>query len=155
MRAIERSIEIDAGKLGLKVACPFLPSNVKNVEEVKNIAIDQAVIGSCTNGRLEDLEIAAEILYGKKVAKHVRCIIIPATPDIYHAALTRGYFETYLDAGCIISPPCAVPALAATWASWPGRKGRFDDEQKFRGNNGPSRKRGDPSQGRPLRQRAR
>jgi 3-isopropylmalate/(R)-2-methylmalate dehydratase large subunit len=103
--------EIDVSTLGLQVALPFLPSNVKNVQEVKNVVIDQAVIGSCTNGRLEDLEIAAEILKGRKVAKHVRCIIIPATPDIYHTALKRGYFETYLDAGCIISPPTCGPCL--------------------------------------------
>lgn len=104
-------VEIDVGKLGFQVALPFLPSNVKNVEEVKNVVIDQAVIGSCTNGRLEDLEIAAEILKGKKVAKRVRCIVIPATPDIYRTALKRGYFETYLDAGCIISPPTCGPCL--------------------------------------------
>jgi 3-isopropylmalate/(R)-2-methylmalate dehydratase large subunit len=103
--------EIDVSKLGFQVALPFLPSNVRNVEEVRDVVIDQAVIGSCTNGRLEDLEIAAEILKGKKVAKHVRCIVIPATPDIYHTALKRGYFETYLDAGCIISPPTCGPCL--------------------------------------------
>jgi 3-isopropylmalate/(R)-2-methylmalate dehydratase large subunit len=103
--------EIDASAIGLQVALPFLPSNVKNVEEVRGVSIDQAVIGSCTNGRLEDLEIAAKILQGKKVAKHVRCIIIPATPDIYHTALKRGYFDTYLDAGCIISPPTCGPCL--------------------------------------------
>jgi 3-isopropylmalate/(R)-2-methylmalate dehydratase large subunit len=103
--------EIDAGEIGLQVALPFLPSNVRNVEEVRGVSIDQAVIGSCTNGRLEDLEIAARILHGKKVAKHVRCIIIPATPDIYHAAMKRGYFDTYLDAGCIISPPTCGPCL--------------------------------------------
>jgi 3-isopropylmalate/(R)-2-methylmalate dehydratase large subunit len=103
--------EIDVTKLGLQVACPFLPSNVKEVREVKNVAIDQAVIGSCTNGRLEDLTIAAEILRGKKVAKHVRCIVIPATPKIYREALDRGYFEIFLDAGCIISPPTCGPCL--------------------------------------------
>jgi 3-isopropylmalate/(R)-2-methylmalate dehydratase large subunit len=104
-------MEIDVSTLGCQVALPFLPSNVKSVEEVKNVVIDQAVIGSCTNGRLEDLEIAAEILKGKKVAKHVRCIVIPATPEIYRTALQRGYFEAYLDAGCIISPPTCGPCL--------------------------------------------
>jgi 3-isopropylmalate/(R)-2-methylmalate dehydratase large subunit len=103
--------EIDVGKLGLQVALPFLPSNAKDVREVRNVAIDQAVIGSCTNGRLEDLAIAAEILRGKKVAKHVRCIVIPATPKIYREALDRGYFEVFLDAGCIISPPTCGPCL--------------------------------------------
>jgi 3-isopropylmalate/(R)-2-methylmalate dehydratase large subunit len=104
-------IEIDVTRLGYQVAFPFLPSNVKNVEDAKGIAIDQVVIGSCTNGRLEDLDIAAEILRGKKVAKGVRAIVIPATPDIYHTALKRGYFDIYLDAGCIISPPTCGPCL--------------------------------------------
>lgn len=105
------TIEIDVGTLGLKVACPFLPSNVKDVRELNHVVIDQAVIGSCTNGRIEDLAIAAEILKGKKVAKHVRAIVIPATPQIYHEALRRGYFDIYLDAGCIISPPTCGPCL--------------------------------------------
>jgi 3-isopropylmalate/(R)-2-methylmalate dehydratase large subunit len=103
--------EVDVGKLGLQVACPFLPSNVKDVREVTNVAIDQSVIGSCTNGRLEDLSIAAEVLRGRKVAKHVRCIVIPATPKIYREALNRGYFDIFLDAGCIISPPTCGPCL--------------------------------------------
>lgn len=103
--------EIDAGKIGLKVACPSLPSNVKDVGKLGNIEIDQAVIGSCTNGRIEDLEIAAKILKGKKVAKHVRCIIIPATPTIYGEALKRGFFGIFLEAGCIISPPTCGPCL--------------------------------------------
>ncbi|HPU29243.1 MAG TPA: 3-isopropylmalate dehydratase large subunit [Syntrophorhabdaceae bacterium] len=104
-------IEIDVTKLGLKVACPHLPSNVKDVEELKEIQIDQVVIGSCTNGRLEDLEMAANILKGKKVAPGIRCIIIPATPEIYKASLKRGYIETFIEAGCIISPPTCGPCL--------------------------------------------
>lgn len=103
--------EIDVSKLDSKVACPFLPSNVKDAKELKNIPIDQVVIGSCTNGRLEDMRIAADVLKGYKVAKSVRCIIIPATPDIYYESLKRGYFEVFLDAGCIISPPTCGPCL--------------------------------------------
>jgi 3-isopropylmalate/(R)-2-methylmalate dehydratase large subunit len=103
--------EIDVSKLDSKVACPFLPSNVKDAKELKGIPIDQAVIGSCTNGRLEDMRIAAEVLKGHKVAKHVRCIVIPATPAIYYESLKRGYFEVFLDAGCIISPPTCGPCL--------------------------------------------
>lgn len=98
-------------KIGPQVALPFLPSNVKGAQDAGHIAINQAVIGSCTNGRLEDLETAAQILKGKKVAKGVRCIIIPATPDIYREALSRGYFDIYLEAGCIISPPTCGPCL--------------------------------------------
>lgn len=104
-------IEIDVSKLGLKVACPSLPSNVKDVQDVKGVAIDQSVIGSCTNGRLEDLEMAEKVLKGKKVAPNVRCIVIPATPQIYREAYDRGYFETFLNAGCIISPPTCGPCL--------------------------------------------
>ena len=104
-------IEIDVSKIGPQVAFPFLPSNVKNAEDAGRIAIDQAVIGSCTNGRLEDLETAAQVLKGKKVAKGVRCIVIPATPSIYREAMARGYFDIFLDAGCIISPPTCGPCL--------------------------------------------
>ena len=103
--------EIDVGKMGLQVSLPFLPSNAKDVREVKSVTIDQSVIGSCTNGRLEDLTLAAEVLRGHKVAKGVRCIVIPATPKIYREALNRGYFEIFLDAGCIISPPTCGPCL--------------------------------------------
>lgn len=103
--------EIDVAKIGFSVACPSLPSNVKDAGELGKIDIDQVVIGSCTNGRLEDLEMAAAILKGKKVAKYTRCIIIPATPAIYGEAMRRGYFQIFLDAGCIISPPTCGPCL--------------------------------------------
>lgn len=104
-------IEIDASLIGLKVACPSMPSNVKDAAELRSVAIDQAIIGSCTNGRIEDLEMAATVLKGKKVAPYVRCIIIPATPDVYAEAMHRGYFDIFLDAGCIISPPTCGPCL--------------------------------------------
>ena len=103
--------EIDAATVGLSVACPSLPSNVKKVDEVKGVRVDQAVIGSCTNGRMEDLEAAAKVLKGKKVAKHTRCIIIPATPTIYAEAMKKGLFEIFLDAECVISAPTCGPCL--------------------------------------------
>lgn len=103
--------EIDVSRVGFSVACPSLPSNVKDAGELGNIDIDQVVIGSCTNGRLEDLEMAAAILKGNRVKKGIRCIIIPATPAIYGEAMRRGYFQTFLDAGCIISPPTCGPCL--------------------------------------------
>lgn len=103
--------EIDVGKIELKVACPSLPSNVKDAAELSSTRIDQAVIGSCTNGRLEDLAMAADILKKKKVASHTRCIIIPATPKIYLEAMRRGYLEVFMEAGCIISPPTCGPCL--------------------------------------------
>ena len=104
-------IEIDVSTIGPKVACPSIPSNVKDAADLKSTAIDQVVIGSCTNGRIEDLETAASILKGKKVAPYVRCIIIPATPAVYAEAMHRGYFDIFLNAGCIISPPTCGPCL--------------------------------------------
>ena len=106
-----RSTKLMSASVGLKVACPSLPSNVKDAAELTGIDIDQVIIGSCTNGRIEDLEMAAEILKGKKCAPQTRTIIIPATPKIYKEALKRGYFEIFLDAGCIISPPTCGPCL--------------------------------------------
>jgi len=103
--------EIDVSEVGFSVACPSLPSNVKDAGELGGTEIDQVVIGSCTNGRLEDLEMAATILKGRKVRKGLRCIIIPATPAIYGEAMRRGYFQIFLDAGCIISPPTCGPCL--------------------------------------------
>lgn len=103
--------EIDVGKMDLKVACPSLPSNVKDAKALGETRIDQVVIGSCTNGRLEDLAMAADILKNQKVASHVRCIIIPATPKIYLEGMRRGYLEIFMEAGCIISPPTCGPCL--------------------------------------------
>lgn len=107
--AIEK--EYDCSKIEPQVACPHLPENTKNVSELKNVTIDQVVIGSCTNGRLEDLEVAAKILKGKKAARYVRLIVIPATPFIYNEAMKRGYFDIFLKAGAVISPPTCGPCL--------------------------------------------
>lgn len=104
-------IEYDTSKLEPQVAYPHLPSNTRGISEVDRIEIDQSVIGSCTNGRIEDLEIAAKILKGQKVHKYVRLIIIPATPHIYKEALKKGYIETFMNAGAIISPPTCGPCL--------------------------------------------
>ncbi len=103
--------EYDCGYIEPQVACPHLPENTKNVSEVGNIPIDQVVIGSCTNGRLEDLDVAARILKGRKAAKSVRLIVIPATPYIYNEAMKRGYFDIFLKAGAVISPPTCGPCL--------------------------------------------
>lgn len=103
--------EIDVGRLDVKVACPSLPSNVKDAKDLGDVTIDQAVIGSCTNGRLEDLALAAHILKNKRVSSSTRCIIIPATPKIYLEAMRRGYLETFMEAGCVISPPTCGPCL--------------------------------------------
>jgi len=103
--------EYDCAKIEPTVACPHLPENTKNVSELKNITIDQVVIGSCTNGRLEDLKMAAKLLKGKKIAKYVRLIVIPATPFIYSQAMKLGYFDIFLKAGAVISPPTCGPCL--------------------------------------------
>ena len=104
-------VEYNVDQLEPQVACPHSPENVKNVSDVGNIAINQVVIGSCTNGRLEDLHIAARILKGKKVAPSVRLIIIPTTPWIYQEAMRQGLFEIFMNAQAIISPPTCGPCL--------------------------------------------
>ncbi len=104
-------IEYDASKLEPKVAFPSLPENTRDISKVGKVKIDQVVIGSCTNGRIEDMKVAAGVLKGKKVAPNVRLIVIPATPHIYEEAMNKGYFKTFLKAGAIISPPTCGPCL--------------------------------------------
>ena len=103
--------EFDASKIEPVVACPNLPSNVKPVSEVAGTRIDQVFIGSCTNGRLSDLKVAAAILKGKKVHPEVRCIVIPASDQIYKQALHEGLLEILADAGCLISTSTCGPCL--------------------------------------------
>jgi 3-isopropylmalate/(R)-2-methylmalate dehydratase large subunit len=103
--------EYDVANIEPQVAFPHLPENTKGISQVGDIRIDQSVIGSCTNGRIEDLRSAAVVLKGKKAAKGVRLIIIPATPQIYRSALSEGLFDIFLDAGAIISPPTCGPCL--------------------------------------------
>ena len=105
------TVEVDLAKLEPVVAMPFLPSNIKAVRELPEITIDQSFIGACTNGWLSDLRIAAGILKGKKVHPYVRCIVIPATPTIYMAALREGIIETLLEAGCTVSTPTCGPCM--------------------------------------------
>jgi len=101
----------DATKIEPQVAFPHLPENTKPISKVGNVKIDQSFIGACTNGRMEDLRIAAKILKGKKVAKFVRCIIIPATQKIYRQAMEEGLFKIFIDAGCVVSTPTCGPCL--------------------------------------------
>jgi 3-isopropylmalate/(R)-2-methylmalate dehydratase large subunit len=107
----EQVVEIDVTGVKPVVAYPHLPENIHEAQEGNKIKIDQVVIGSCTNGRIEDLRIAAQILKGRKVAKDVRCLVIPATPAIYRQALDEGLFTIFLDAGAVISPPTCGPCL--------------------------------------------
>jgi 3-isopropylmalate/(R)-2-methylmalate dehydratase large subunit len=103
--------EWDASRIEPQVAAPHLPSNVKPVSEFSKVEIDQSVIGSCTNGRLEDLQVAAQILKGRKVNPRVRCIIIPGTQQVYLEAMREGLMEIFIQAGAVVSTPTCGPCL--------------------------------------------
>ena len=138
----EREITIDLSTLKSTVSFPHLPENTKTVDEAGDIKIDQVVIGSCTNGRLDDLRCAAEILKGKKVAKGVRVIVIPATQQIYLDAMEEGLIRTFIEAGAIVSTPTCGPCLggymgilaqgercvSTTNRNFVGRMGHVDSE---------------------------
>ena len=104
-------IEYDVSDIEPQVALPHSPANAKPISQVGDVEIDQAVIGSCTNGRLEDLRIAAQVLKGRAVHPRVRCIIIPGTQQIYLDALTGGIIETFIKAGAVVSTPTCGPCL--------------------------------------------
>ena len=101
----------DVSRMEPQVAMPPSPENVRGVSQVKDVRIDQSVIGSCTNGRLEDLRLAARVLKGRKVAGGVRLIVIPATPLIYRQAMDEGLLAVFMDAGAVIGPPTCGPCL--------------------------------------------
>ena len=138
----EKTIQIDLSKIVPVVACPHLPENTKPAAELSDIKIDQVVIGSCTNGRMEDMEAAYETLKGKKVADGVRCIIIPGTMQILRDCVERGYVTAFIDAGAIVSTPTCGPCLggymgilaagerciATTNRNFVGRMGHVDSE---------------------------
>ena len=138
----ERVVDIDVTGQEPVVACPHLPSNVKNVSELKNLSVQQVVVGSCTNGRISDMRDAAEILRGRKVANGVRCIILPSTPAVWKQCLKEGLMEVFMDAGCIVGPctcgPClgghmgilgdGERAVATTNRNFRGRMGSLDSE---------------------------
>lgn len=107
----ERVVDIDLSTLDSTVAMPYLPGNAKLVKDVKGIAIDQVVIGSCTNGRISDMRAAAEILKGRKVHDGIRCIVLPATQDIIKQMIEEGIYQDMLEAGCAISTPTCGPCL--------------------------------------------
>ena len=138
----EKVIDIDLSKIVPTVACPHLPENTKPAKELSDIKIDQVVIGSCTNGRMEDMETAFAVLKGNKVAEGVRCIIIPATMQIYRECIERGYVTAFIDAGAVVSTPTCGPCLggymgilaagerciATTNRNFVGRMGHVDSE---------------------------
>ena len=104
-------IDIDVEKIEPQVAFPHLPSNARGISEAGDVRIDQSIIGSCTNGRIEDLRVAASVLKGRHAARGVRLIIIPATPAVYRQAMHEGLFDVFLDAGAVISLPTCGPCL--------------------------------------------
>ncbi len=104
-------IEYDVSEIEPQVAYPHLPENTRGISEVDEIKLDQAVIGSCTNGRLEDLRVAAEVLKGKKKAKNMRLLIFPGTKEIYRQAMKEGLVDIFLDAGAVFSTPTCGPCL--------------------------------------------
>ena len=103
--------DIDLSKIKPTVSFPHLPENTKTTDECGEVKIDQVVIGSCTNGRLEDMAMAAKILKGRHVAKNVRCIVIPATQQVYLDCIKNEYMETFIEAGCAVSTPTCGPCL--------------------------------------------
>ena len=138
----EKVIDIDLSKIVPTVSCPHLPENTKPADTLSDIKIDQVVIGSCTNGRMEDMEAAYKVLKGKKVADGVRCIIIPATMQIMKECVERGYVSAFIDAGAVVSTPTCGPCLggymgilaagerciATTNRNFVGRMGHVDSE---------------------------
>ena len=134
---------IDLSTLKSTVSFPHLPENTHVVEELENeVKVDQVVIGSCTNGRLDDLRIAAKVLEGRKVAKGMRCIVIPATQKIYMDAMEEGLLKTFIQAGAVVSTPTCGPCLggymgilaagercvSTTNRNFVGRMGHVDSE---------------------------
>ena len=103
--------EYDATKIEPTVAFPHLPSNTKPISRVGNVKIDQVVIGSCTNGRMEDMRVAASVLKGKSVHPNVRCIVIPATQVVFKAMIREGLMNVFVDAGAAVSTPTCGPCL--------------------------------------------
>ena len=107
----EREVEMDLSELKPVVAFPHLPSNVRDVDDAGDVPIDQVVIGSCTNGRISDMRVAAKIMRGRKVAPGVRCIVIPATQRVWLQAMEEGLLKTFAEAGCVVSTPTCGPCL--------------------------------------------
>ena len=107
----ERIVPINVDDMEPQIACPSNPNNVHPISQVERVALDQVFIGSCTNGRLEDLQIAADLLKGKSVCRGVRLIVIPGSPAVYKEAIKRGIVETLLDSGAVIGPPTCGPCL--------------------------------------------
>ena len=133
----ERVIEIDVDNLEPQVAFPHLPSNVRNVSEAGDINIDQVVIGSCTNGRIEDMREAAAILKGRRVHPQVRLIVIPATQEVYQQAMQEGLLQIFIEAEAAVSTPTCGPCLGGHMGILaPGERGLATTNRNFVGRMG-------------------
>lgn len=131
--------EYNVSKIFPQVAIPHSPSNVKDVRELGRIEIDQVVIGSCTNGHLDDLRVSAKILKGRKVSPNIRLLIFPATQDIYRQALKEGLIEIFLKAGAVVSPPTCGPCLGGHMGVLAeGERALATTNRNFRGRMGHS-----------------
>jgi 3-isopropylmalate/(R)-2-methylmalate dehydratase large subunit len=130
-------IEIDVSGLEPQIAFPYLPSNVKPISQIETIRLDQVVLGSCTNGRIEDFRAAAEILKGKELAPHVRMIVIPATQEIYLQMLEEGLLRTFIEAGAAISPPTCGPCIGGHMGILAENEiGLYTTNRNLKGRNG-------------------
>lgn len=130
-------VEIDASKLSPQIACPHTVDNVKPIDELLGMHVDQIVIGSCTNGRLDDLKTAAEIMSGKKVARGTRMLVFPASGKIYREALKQGYLLTLMEAGALIANPGCGPCLGVhQGALGDGEKALSTTNRNFKGRMG-------------------
>ena len=131
------SKEYDVSDLSPQVACPHNVDNVKSVEEVEGTKIDQVFVGSCTNGRFEDIEIVAKIMNGEKVAKGVRLLIIPASHTEYMKTLRAGYVEQFMEAGAIVESPCCGPCMGGSFGLLgKGEVGLSTSNRNFKGRQG-------------------
>ncbi len=138
----ERTIDIDLSSIRPTVAFPHLPSNTRSVDDAGDVSLDQVFIGSCTNGRMEDMAMAASILKGRKVHERLRAIVIPATPAIYLECMEKGFLRIFMEAGCAVSTPTCGPCLgghmgllaagekclSTTNRNFVGRMGHVDSE---------------------------
>lgn len=133
----DKVVEIDLNTLESTVSMPHLPSNTKKVSEVAGLPIDQVVIGSCTNGRIKDMREAAAIIKGHKVADGIRCIVIPATQDIYMQCIKEGLVETFIEAGAVFSTPTCGPCLGGHMGCMaPGERAVSTTNRNFVGRMG-------------------
>lgn len=130
-------MEIDVTDLEPQVALPYLPSNVKPISQIDSVKIDQVVLGSCTNGRIEDFRIAAELLRGREVAPDVRMIVIPATQQVYLQMIDEGLLKVFVEAGATISPPTCGPCIGGHMGILAENEvGLYTTNRNFKGRNG-------------------